>query len=417
MERAAERRRVLVVAHGHPDFGPGGGEIAAYTLFRALRSHPGVETAAFLARTAEPRLPIGAVGRLREGEYLVRGEIADWPLMRGAPCDAPPGRGLADLLAELSPNVVFLHHYVHMGLETLAEIRAALPAARLVLTLHDYVAICRNQGLMVTTGPAGTLCARSGAAACHRCFPDQPEDLFDRRRARMLSAFAALDAFVAPSAFLKARYVDWGLEGARIAVIDNGVEGSTMPAPRFEAPIRLGFFGQARPRKGLEVALAALHVLEPASRARFRFGVNASRLEAQEPWYRALVRRLAEPLEAAGIVTWHGAYAPGDLDARMASVDTVLVPSTWWENAPLVIAEAFARGRPVIGSRLGGIAERVRDGTDGLLFAPGDARDLAQALRRLLADPSLGPTLAAGTRPPTAPQAMAEAYLALATRG
>jgi glycosyltransferase involved in cell wall biosynthesis len=67
----------------------------------------------------------------------------------------------------------------------------------------------------------------------------------------------------------------------------------------------------------------------------------------------------------------------------------VIVPSIWWENAPLVILEAFRRGRPVICSGIGGMAELVRDGVDGLHFRPGDARALAALLGRAAAAPDL----------------------------
>jgi glycosyltransferase involved in cell wall biosynthesis len=57
------------------------------------------------------------------------------------------------------------------------------------------------------------------------------------------------------------------------------------------------------------------------------------------------------------------------------------MPSIWYENFPRTLVEAFACGLPVIASRLGAMAELVRDGCTGLLFEPGDAADLAAKLR------------------------------------
>ena len=71
----------------------------------------------------------------------------------------------------------------------------------------------------------------------------------------------------------------------------------------------------------------------------------------------------------------------------MASVDWVVVPSIWWENSPLVIQEAFLHGRPVICSDIGGMAEKVDDGVNGLHFRTGDPRSLAQAIRRATSSP------------------------------
>ncbi|KQT48882.1 hypothetical protein ASG43_08550 [Aureimonas sp. Leaf454] len=415
--------RVLVVAHGHPDFGPGGGELAAHTLFEGLKAHPDVSQARFLARTGEPRLPSGAVGRLRPGEHLIRRDIADWPRLEACPDAPPPGRGLADFLSDAAPDVVFLHHVVHLGLEIVDDIRSTLPDARIVLTLHDYLAICRNEGLMVTRPPgpdpaplSGTLCRESGIDACGRCFPEGAPLIHTERRERFRRAFAQIDAFVAPSAFLAERYVRWGIEPERIHVIANGTHAPGRPVapPSFGATLRLGFFGQARPSKGLHVALAALHHLEPSVRARISLDLNVSRLEAQDAWYRTLVERLAAPLVQDGSLRWRGAFARNDLSDRMASVDAVLVPSTWWENAPLVIGEAFAHGRPVLGSRLGGIAEAVRDGIDGCLFTPGDARELSGLLARLSEEAVTGRAIAAGVRAPATVAQSSDAHLALA---
>ncbi len=84
----------------------------------------------------------------------------------------------------------------------------------------------------------------------------------------------------------------------------------------------------------------------------------------------------------------------------LVELDALVVPSVWYENAPLVISEAFAAGLPVVASRLGGMAEAVRDGIDGLLFAPSDPGDLARVLRALATEPGLLDRLAAGVRAP-----------------
>jgi GT2 family glycosyltransferase len=84
----------------------------------------------------------------------------------------------------------------------------------------------------------------------------------------------------------------------------------------------------------------------------------------------------------------------------LADLDVVVVPSIWIENAPFIIREAFAARVPVVASNLGGMAEMVRDGADGLLFPAGDASALAAALRRLLDEPQLLPALRAGIRRP-----------------
>ena len=86
----------------------------------------------------------------------------------------------------------------------------------------------------------------------------------------------------------------------------------------------------------------------------------------------------------------------------MAETDWVVVPSIWWENSPLVIQEAFFHGRPVICSDIGGMAEKVRDGVDGLHFRRNDAFSLAGAFETAATSPRLWKGLREGIREPHA---------------
>jgi glycosyltransferase involved in cell wall biosynthesis len=93
--------------------------------------------------------------------------------------------------------------------------------------------------------------------------------------------------------------------------------------------------------------------------------------------------------------------------------DFLAVPSQWIETGPLVALEAFAAGIPVIGWKLGGIAEIVRDGVDGLLIEPGPIVRWAEILRRVTEDARLRAQLKAGVRPPRTSVQVASEMLAL----
>jgi glycosyltransferase involved in cell wall biosynthesis len=99
-------------------------------------------------------------------------------------------------------------------------------------------------------------------------------------------------------------------------------------------------------------------------------------------------------------VTFRGPYDHSELPKLMADLHWVLVPSIWWENSPLVIQEAFFHRRPVICSDVGGMAEKVRDGVDGMHFRVGDAFSLAQTIETATAGTKLWRTLREGIREP-----------------
>jgi glycosyltransferase involved in cell wall biosynthesis len=100
----------------------------------------------------------------------------------------------------------------------------------------------------------------------------------------------------------------------------------------------------------------------------------------------------------------------------MSAVDWIVVPSIWWENAPLVIQEAFLHRRPVIVSNIGGMAEAVRDGTDGLHVRPDDPVSLANAMRRAIDTPDLWQSLVAGIKPPASIAEIADRHLTVYRR-
>jgi glycosyltransferase involved in cell wall biosynthesis len=114
----------------------------------------------------------------------------------------------------------------------------------------------------------------------------------------------------------------------------------------------------------------------------------------------AFLEEVQAALAAAPAARLKGSYLPADQAALMAEVDWVVVPSVWWENAPLVVLEAFRHRRPVICGNVGGMAEMVRNGVDGMHAPVNDPAGLAQALRTAIETEGLWEKLVAGIQPP-----------------
>jgi len=128
-----------------------------------------------------------------------------------------------------------------------------------------------------------------------------------------------------------------------------------------------------------------------------RLWVHGANLDLQEHGFRDAVERLLA--DTRDRVTYAGPYEPHEVGALMAAVDWVVVPSVWWENSPLVIQEAFAQGRPVICSGIGGMAEKVADEVSGLHFRTGDPDSLAETIGRAVGDEGLWERLRGGIPP------------------
>lgn len=383
-----QKHRILTMAHAHPDFSLGGGELAAYALYNAYRSDPNVEASWFLGRHDRGRGATGQISMRRSGEYLWEQAIADWYNMIATHQESVT-HWFADLIRALKPTVVHTHHYAHLGLEYLRVIKNVDPNIKLVMTLHEYMAICHNNGQMIKSDGA-KLCRGSSPDECHDCFPNHTVEDFWLRKHRFIGYFELVDQFIAPSIFLKQRYVEWGLPENKIEVIENGQSDKPALPPRpltkGETRNRFGFFGQINPFKGLDVILRALHDMTVEERQKIVLEVHGANLEKQTTSFQERIEKLRAPLIEEGVVEWMGPYQPHELRERMAGVDWVVVPSIWWENSPMVIQEAFVCGRPLLVSNIGGMKEKIKDGENGYHVTAGNTLTWAKSLKEAAQD-------------------------------
>jgi glycosyltransferase involved in cell wall biosynthesis len=401
------RKKVLYVVHGHPAFSAGGGEWATYFLYQAMKENGNYDPY-LLARVSDPNYQIGHPGSRMLGwekddrtQLLVsNGDNYDYfyhSKMSANLHETDLYWAIKDYVLALEPDIVHFQHFIHLGVDLLSYVRSLVPAAKILLTLHEYEAICANQGKMLKTDRK-QLCHQASLAACCRCFPQRKAHQFFLRERLFKSNFEEVDRFIAPSHFLKARYVDWGLDPERILVIDNGRpvwSRKERPPKRPGQPFRAAFFGQFVDCKGWDVFLkAAAEYLRLKSQAggasqnlpEVRFSLHGTRDGLIGEWS-DLFNRLVEA--ARTVVLDHGAYDMKVLQDLLSRVDCVVVPSVWWENSPLVIQEAFMAKVPVICSNIGGMAEKVTDRVNGLHFSVGDHFDLLDRILELASSPEL----------------------------
>jgi glycosyltransferase involved in cell wall biosynthesis len=404
------RLRVLIVSHGHPDFSIGGGEIAAYTQWQELRRR-GIETM-LVARTAQSPAHAGAAFSLRSGdgmEVLFSAPPVDH-FRHSQPCRRVVHEEFRALLERFSPTVVHFHHYVHLGLEMLREVRKFAAETVIVLTLHEYLAMCHAQGQMLKSN--GLLCKRAAPLDCNGCYPDITPQKFFMRELFVKSFLNLVDCFVCPSAFLRDRYIDWGLPPEKMHVVENGQPTRAAATLEPDDSLRAKFLvlGQLSRLKGTLVLLEAVRLLPRRIRKLVRIEIHGSTQYEVGDFSTHYQRALSE---LGDTVRHCGAYRPGDVLDIIRGSGWVIQPSIWWENSPLVIQEAFAAGRPVICSNIGGMAEKVRHGVSGLHFRVGSAGDLAARIEEAATTAGLWERLRAAVPQPPTIEATVDTLLSL----
>jgi glycosyltransferase involved in cell wall biosynthesis len=112
------------------------------------------------------------------------------------------------------------------------------------------------------------------------------------------------------------------------------------------------------------------------------------RIHGNADWYPSYVKRL-RALAGGLPVEFCGEFDEERTGEVYAGLDVLVVPSLWWENAPLTIHEATLMRVPVLAADFGGMAEFVRDGMNGRLFRRGDADDLARVMQEVVDHPDL----------------------------
>jgi glycosyltransferase involved in cell wall biosynthesis len=326
-----------------------------------------------------------------------------------------------------------------LGVGVLAAAKqAGIPV---VVTLHDFWFLCQRLTLMRPDGalcdgkvtPAdcalclakdrrrylladkltGGLAGRalvSGAKAGWPLFENllggsgKIETLANRRRT-LFDALGQVERIIAPSQYLKQVFVEngfpaarihycrYGLDTGRLANLERGhLEAKTNKNPPAVKQLRVGYLGQILPHKGVDVLVKAIRLVKGNKELSLKVYGEMGR----NPAYDAKLLNLAAGDER---IEFAGPYNAAQLPEILTRLDVVVVPSIWLENSPLVIMEAQAARIPVIATNLGGMAEMVRQGENGLLFARKDARDLANQLQRLLDEPALLAALKAGAVP------------------
>ena len=380
--------KILVASHSHPQLSKGGAEISAYQLFSELKILTGYN-AWFLGCDTRQRL--AKVGTtitqpFSDREYLYAIGAFDW--FKFANVDTGFPKEFRRLLKRLQPQVVHFHHYLGFGVEAFYHVKETLPDCKIVLTLHEYLAICHHYGQMITS-PDRHLCYESSPIACAGCFNSIPSSDFFLRKLYIQRFFDVVDHFIAPSQFLAGRYTDWGIASSRISVVENVIPAkqiSRRSSAMEDNVLRAGFFGQISPLKGIRVLFEAAAILQNQNNNNIVIEINGEYRGQPDEFQKDFL----ECLSLAGRnIKYNGPYEETRIDAMMQQVDFVVMPSVWWENSPVVIQEAFRNQQPVICSNIGGMAEKIRDGVDGLHFPVANSTALAALFLKLAKTPAI----------------------------
>jgi glycosyltransferase involved in cell wall biosynthesis len=292
------------------------------------------------------------------------------------------------LLASVRPQIAHVHNiYHHLSPSVLPLLmERGIP---IVMTVHDLKLACPAYSML----RGGKPCERCRGGklynvAVNRCIKGSLAlsslIMLEAYVHRALKLYAAnVDRFVVPSRFLLDKLVQWGWARERFIHIPNFVDIDRFK-PGTETGRRFVYCGRLDEAKGVETLVRAAAVARQPLTL-----IGSGPLEAR---LRALGGELGADIRFPGYLTKDA------VAAAIAEARAVVVPSECHENAPLALLEAYAAGRPVIGSRIAGIPELIREDETGALYQTASVEALAEALARFarLADARVATMGAAG---------------------
>ncbi len=278
---------------------------------------------------------------------------------------------IRNILRKEKPDVVHLHTPIDVTLSAIDAIRTlGLP---LVLTLHDYLLLCRR---VVLIHGSGQICSNTNINFLCNIYRSFCKAIISDK----------VDIVIAPSKFVLDFHKNHGFfKSAKKVILPHGIEINTDNIT-FDSQkgnidkkktIKILYVGGLTMHKGIHILISAVKQLKDKNFELHIAGNGA---------YEEKLKQLAGDDNS---IIFHGKLLNEDMPKFYALGDVTVVPSIWFDVRPNVIPEAFRAKIPVIGSNIGGIPELIRDNYNGFLFEAGNIKQLTNILENVITKPEI----------------------------
>ncbi len=286
-------------------------------------------------------------------------------------------------LESYRPDLVHVHNFFPTFTPSLYD-ACAKAGVPVVQTLHNFRIFCAS-GVLARDGKPCELCLGGSTLPALRYACYQDSRLSTLALTRMIRIHrrentwnGKVARFIALSNFSADKLAEGGLARAKIRIKPNFAFAPPAGTARVREDYAL-YVGRLSDEKGVRTLLRAWEGLDIPLWIVGDGPLRAAVAAAKNPRIRIM-----------------GAMPSSSVMRIMGRSRFLVVPSECYENFPVVVAEAFSLGLPVVASRLGALGEIVRPGDNGLLFAPGAAEELREQVRKLAGSPDLHERLSRG---------------------
>lgn len=421
--------KILQVVHGFPPHSLGGSEIYTYNLSRELSRKDDVFVFFRIANSDLPEYDLNSTVNNGLNLYSINNTQKFYNSFETTYKNDAMSKIFVNFLEEIKPDIIHFQHLVWLSTTFIAE--AKKRKIPVVFTLHDFWLFCHLGQLLKLDL---SLCHGPQDAECAKCLPPQlvingtynrvlnlmrrSGQIFKNKmlQGALLKIFhqyyikifyffqkkrivqmrqrnnhikeicSFVDLFISPSNFLRLKFEEFGIRKDKIIYLPNGynLELFANYSKKKSQKIRFGYIGTFIPSKGIHILLDAFNNIKTKN-------VELRIHGATQGYHQGFIDypSYLQSLGKRDNILWFGEYNNNDVAKVLSEIDVLVVPSVWYENAPLTIHEAFMASVPVVTSNIGGMKELVCDGENGLLFQVGDSSDLTEKMQMIIDNPDL----------------------------
>lgn len=282
------------------------------------------------------------------------------------------------LLRKIKPDIVHLNNFAHQISPSILHVlkKHNIPT---VMTMRDHKLVCPSYLMLVDGKP----CERCKGGRYYHCVLNKctkgsyAKSLVNMLEmylhCNMLHIYDLIDVFISPSMFLKNKVEEMGFNH-EIVHLPNFIDTQEWQPEYQSLEKAIVYFGRLSPEKGLFTLLNAIKGLGVQLKI---IGDGPIRQELE-------TKAVAERIDN---VMFMGYKSGEELQKKIKNAMATVTPSQCYENNPRSVIESFALGKPVIGARIGGIPELVKDGQTGYTFESGSVDDLRSKIKLLIEGP------------------------------
>ena len=331
-------------------------------------------------------------------------------------------KSFRNIIKEFQPDVIHYHHLMHLSLDYIKIAKDKnIPQ---VVTLHDFWFQCLTHQRVTTSGK---LCQSFDSKKCTKCLSDIlnagpivnttfslngfindhhkieylkniSNKLISRLQGKILyqtnlskyqklvldrndlikKSLSQVDLVIYPTKFLANEFKKWGLKTKTEITSSDGI--NTLLFKDFKRnksnTIRFGYIGSIIPNKGLDMVLKAWPKLVSGS---YNLKIYGNLLTDKK--YSSYIQNLSKGLKN---IEFCGNFPFKDISKIYSNIDVLIVPSRWFENAPLVLRNALQTGTSVIATNLGSMPELIKHNVNGFLYENENVNDLAKLMNHVI---------------------------------